>query len=130
MLVLLPLRGWLGDAMAMQQMGQAGPPSVAAAPHAMAAMTDSAAPAHDGQQRAMHADCPGHAGVPDTPADGTQHGSADCATCAACQLCHTVGLMLLPPQFAAVPSAAGRPQGHAPHFSSAERAPGDKPPIA
>lgn len=130
MLVLLPLRGWLGDAMALERMGQAWQPSLPAATHAMhQRLTGSDAQAHDGQRAALHADCPGHTSAANAPSDDAQHGSADCATCAACQICHAVGLTPIPPQLGAAPVTAGQPQGHVPHFSSAERAAGFKPPI-
>lgn len=129
MIVLLPLRGWVGDVMAMELLGTALQP-----PTAMHAMHDgthgSDAQTHDGQPVALHADCPGHAGTANVPASDAPHAGADCATCSACQICHSVGLTPIPPHIAAIPPAASRPQGHTSHFSSAERTPGFKPPIS
>lgn len=129
MVVLLPLRGWVGDAMAMELLGTALPQ-----PAAMHAMHDgtrgSDAQTDAGQPIALHADCPGHAGAANVPADDAAHASTDCATCSACQICHSVGLTPIVPQLAAAPLTASQPQGHALHFSSAERAPGFKPPIS
>ncbi len=70
LIALLPLRGWVGDAMAV---------TMAASPHAAAALAVAddcphAAAAHVGQDAGQH---PGHpdAGHAHTPADAGEHGT-------------------------------------------------------
>ena len=128
MIALLPLRGWVGDAMAMELI----PARMVA--HALQADESMPAPAHHGAMGAagmaapppMHADCPGHAGAPDE----AQPKAADCSTCTACQICHAVALTPFFPHLAPAPLPANRPLAATHHFASAERAPGFKPPIS
>lgn len=114
MIVLLPLRGWVGDAMAMEM-------------EMMAPATAQAEPASDMHtDMAMMDDCPGHAAAH----DGAQAKTVDCNTCTVCQICHAVALTPSVPYLAPAPLPASRPPAVAPHFASAERAPGFKPPIS
>ena len=114
-IVLLPLRGWSGDAMML------APVQSAAAGHAMHATPS--ADAHD-----MHA---AHA-----PMDaGATHDSTDSlhaahTTCDTCQFCHSVAVTAWPevPMPAAAP--AHGPIAGAMRFASAEAAQGFKPPIS
>lgn len=136
MIALLPLRGWVGDAMAMEMMASALNHHAENATDFVApgAETTGAKTGFDAPTRDMaHADCPGHAAMAsgsDTPANSQHHAdAADCATCAACQICHTVALTPIPLQIASAGQPAGQPQTASPHFASAERAPGFKPPI-
>jgi len=110
MIVLLPVRGWLGDAMAMEM-----------TQHALHAGTAATAMAPDCHGAA--AQSPDETSPPAASHDG-------CGTCTACQVCHTVALadVLL-----------ARPARGAPHvlapapatgFISAEPARGFKPPIS
>lgn len=136
MIALLPLRGWVGDAMAMEMMASALDHRVESASYFIASHADSTSPEAQFNAQPMdmvHADCPGHATMAssgNTPADSQHHAdAADCATCAACQICHTVALTPIPLQIAAAVLPAGQPQTSSPHFASAERTPGFKPPI-
>jgi hypothetical protein len=119
MIVLLPVRGWMGDAMAAQMLaqkllGQASSATVA---------TEGAA--HDS---VMH-DCPGHgAEAGSTEAPQTEKLNADCGTCSACQVCHSS---------ACLGSASALPLLKAPHasprsgpmtFASVDPLAGFKPP--
>lgn len=132
MIALLPLRGWVGDAMAMELMVATLQPTenatdlIAHNPN-----KTRAEPGFDTQTEAMHhTECPGHAAMPDTPADSQHHADgADCATCAACQICHTMALTPMTLQITSTALPAGLPQASSHHFASAERAPGFKPPI-
>ncbi|PHM20621.1 MAG: hypothetical protein CK604_06805 [Curvibacter sp. PD_MW3] len=136
MIALLPLRGWVGDAMAVEMVASAlNDTEIAtdfAAPHA-----DNTRPEaeYHAQATAMaHADCPGHTAMmtsSDSPADDMQHPvhAADCATCAACQICHTVALTPVAWHIGTYALPAVQPQASSHHFASAERAPGFKPPI-
>lgn len=127
-IVLLPLRGWLGDAMMLAPVQQA------TAGHAMHAMADGAVATHT-----MHAmpsaDAPDmhaahaamdHAPTHDTPDSG--HGAH--TTCDTCQFCHSVAVTAWPevPLPAAAPARA--PVASAMRFASAEAAQGLKPPIS
>lgn len=120
MIALLPVRGWLGDAMA-----------VGMALHDMASSASVAHGQGDGHARqgrtdsdnAAHADCLEHS----APADA---GHSSCTQCSACDVCHSVALALNP---APIPPAGFQasmrpPTGAA--FVSAEPQPGFKPPIA
>lgn len=82
MVLLLPLRGWMGVAMAGEMLQQhlAVPAQVAAMP---------AEAAHD---------CDGHHAAGEAAAEEAQAGTqpeSDCPTCAYCQACSSV--VLLPP---------------------------------
>ena len=105
MIALLPLRGWVGDAMAMEM---------------------AAADANAGN--IVQAECPGHAALP--LQDGDSPTPAHGESCSACQICHSVALtaMLAPMPSVSMPAAA--PRTAAPLFTSAERAAGFKPPIS
>lgn len=129
MIVLLPLRGWAGDAMATQMASaEIAIESGAAGSHKTRATAsfDHKNPVVE----SLHA-------MPDCHEQMASHGSTDnaanddhCGTCQACQACHTVALS---------PSAMGmtlsfmspllRPT-HASAFTSAASALGQKPPIA
>lgn len=123
MIALLPLRGWVGDAMAMEL----APSRMAA--HALPTAEPAQGPHHGAMAAAgmaAPADCPGHAAAQDE----TQPKAADCNTCTACQSCHAVALTPSFPHLAPAPLPANRPLAAAHHFASAERAPGFKPPIS
>jgi len=127
-IVLLPLRGWLGDAMMLAPMQQAS------AGHAMHAMAESAVATHtmhaaqSADTHDMHA---AHAAM-DAGAthDGTDSPHAAHTTCDTCQFCHSVAVTAWPevPMPAAAPAHV--PIGDAMRFASAEAAQGFKPPIS
>lgn len=126
-IVLLPLRSWIGDAMAMELTGRALQPTAAQALPAPAAAHGSAD---------MHAECPDHPqrmaphpGAGDAASGAVAHDGADCATCAVCQICHGAALTPQTLSLAAPAVPTGRPQPTEHGFASAERAPGFKPPI-
>lgn len=117
MITLLPLRSWVGDVMAMEQVS-------AAMGHA-----HGAAPSADHHDRAP---CQGHDGGPHaTPAmdHDSPHADGDCASCTACQICHAVALAGMPTPALATALPASAPHTQAVLHASAERAPGFKPPI-
>jgi len=127
LIALLPLRGWVGDAMATQmaagqlqhQQKQAAIP----AEHGHEALDT----AHDGH----HAETPALHDCADQTADGGSH-SADghCETCAACQACHTVALSLAAANLMPVFSTPTLPRQAADSFASADTALRQKPPIS
>jgi hypothetical protein len=129
MLVLLPLRGWMGDVMAI---GMAGAPhtSAGAAPQSHAAHGEHGVAAeleleaHVHAAAAMQHDCPEHAVA---LSDGPQ---ADCTTCAFCQICHSPALSEIAVLASAHVLASFAPAAIAAHFASADPAQGQKPPIS
>ena len=113
LILLLPLRGWVGDAMAAQMLQQ----SVHAA--AQPAAEANAHPGHDCDHQGTDANevqaaqpAPGH----------------DCPTCASCQVCSAVALW--PPLLtvASTPLHQQAPEAAPTSFTSAEPALAFKPP--
>lgn len=121
LIVLLPLRGWVGDAMAT---GVPAPPVHAmqniASPQDMALASGAFSHKNAGQA----APCADHATA------ATPGGDTPCKSCPACDICHSVAHA--PPVLPALPVlTAGAPL--APPLlqpASAERAAGFKPPIS
>lgn len=126
LILLLPLRGWVGDAMAIQ-MALPGQhlPAAGAMPHA----DGDSGPAHTLARSVAQAaadDCGGHADAQQT---GDAMDATHCEACAMCQSCHTVAV--LQPQ-ALLAAAQVSPLSPAPimqAFASADRALFLKPPI-
>lgn len=126
LIILLPLRGWVGDAMAMQM---ALPGQHVQTSGAMLHASGNTDPAHShGSAVALAAtdDCGGHTTVQDA---GNAMDTAHCEACTMCQTCHTVAMLLVPELLAVTPvSPPSRPAAmHG--FASAERALVLKPPI-
>jgi hypothetical protein len=158
MIALLPLRGWVGDAMATQMavhtLHQAGiesssvpsSPASQPAPEAIAIKTIAASAGitwatgtsdhHSGanQPAAMPPDCQEHAAAMTTDGASTNLASTDasgaCPDCAFCQACHTVALTGAEPNLAPSAHPSALPQPTAAQFASAEAALGQKPPIS
>lgn len=130
MIVLLPLRGWISDAMAtgiVTAQVQQQTASKMVAPHVheagMQAHQDTEVVVAAASQTA--ADCSGHASGVDDHADNTH-----CNSCSVCQACHTV---VLSPEAADVIIAFNPrtlPRAVVAQFVSAEAALGQKPPIS
>ena len=131
MIALLPLRVWLGNAMAMQNM--AGPgntiENIAVSAYPIRAGTifylnseTLAGPCHEAASVA------GQASDVTPSTDSAAH--SDCTQCSTCQLCHSVALSsvsrLLP--LLALPTQAL--QSSPTRFASVARAPHLKPPIS
>lgn len=120
LIALLPLRGWVGEAMAGEMLGQ----------HVAAASATQAQ-----QAKAVLHDCTGHEAAASNGSDAdkqqeTQSASGDCPTCASCQVCSTVVLSM---DTARVPAAAFGSTlvpRMGTRFASAEPAPAFKPPIS
>ncbi len=132
MIALLPIRGWLGDAMAVE-MVRHSLPTVASLVSETSSSGAMAAEAHC--HGAMGADSSMDAMADPTGShDSSNDNGADhqgCGTCTACQVCHTVALGGMPPLIDTVHSAPqAPPAAHATRFASAEPAPGLKPPIS
>lgn len=126
LIALLPLRGLVGDAMAMQMLAPAG--------HAMDG-AEAAAPAHGHDDLPTQAaddagPCPGHMAQAPDDAAPTHAGTAECGTCTACQICHTVALAVRDVPEAALAVAPSPPRAGGERFASVTPAPGLKPPIS
>ncbi|MFS2032960.1 hypothetical protein ACEN8I_02940 [Polaromonas sp. CT11-55] len=129
LIALLPLRGWMGDAMATQMAaGQIQhhqqTHAAAQANHVHEAM-DAAHADHPTETQALH-DCM------DQAANDASHSNDDghCETCAACQACHTVALSPVAPGLMPHFSAPALPRSAADPFASADAALRQKPPIS
>jgi hypothetical protein len=144
MIALLPLRGWVGDAMATQMavhsLLQTGIESASnQQPHeadatetiAAGARNTAAAGSFDhhaaAAQGAMPADCLEHGGATDLASKDSGSGCPDCAFC---QACHTVAMIAAEPNLSPSAPPSALPQPAAARFASAEAAPGQKPPIS
>lgn len=113
LIVLLPLRGWMGEAMAAQMAAQSHAPAGAAA-HTAAG------------------DCAGHHADAEAAAPSVLQGSQQAmeAGCAACQACSTMALAFSHAPIPAPVFGTAPPVQSAVIFASAEPAPADKPPIS
>lgn len=116
MIVLLPLRGWAGDAMAAEMSAR----QVQNA--AVAVASQGQAPHHE----AAHDDCAGHALDPQA---GPAAQDADCPTCAMCQACSALALVSFAADTGAAAPGQQHPSGAFARFASADEARGFKPPI-
>lgn len=129
LIALLPLRGWVGDAMALQDIAAEPETTVVSAnkdhPTAVEApfSQENGASAMTGR---LHAAC--HETGVAAPTEGLQTGHA--AQCNACQICHSAAVSpdLSLPAAPTLPTAA--PVFKATAVTSATPAPGLKPPIS
>ena len=137
MIALLPLRGWVGDAMATQmaaahaQHRQHGAADDAATKTIAASAHHMGAESHLGHEEmppeasmVMH-DCAGQ-----TPDSAPQSSDTGCDSCAACQACHTVALSLAAPDHSPVFQGRSLLRPAPDQFASADAALGQKPPIS
>lgn len=123
-ILLLPLRGWLGDAMALEAVQS--PHVTMNATHDMTGMDDMAAKAT--MATGMHH---GHTAPTASDAHDSDPTQPDCqGTCTACQLCHSVAMTVWPdaPVFSEAPRQL--PVFRPSTFASAVPAHGFKPPIS
>lgn len=139
MIVLLPLRGWIGDAMATQMGTQAvllisTQPSTEqqVAPEIIAAHAHkSGAGGHFHAEMAeevtpVQADCADHLRGDTTASAAAPH----CESCTMCQACHTVAIETSLMDSAVFSFSPGVPRFVASRFASADRTLGLKPPIS
>lgn len=122
LIVLLPLRGWMGDAMAAGMLAQQ---TYAMQSIAETAYTTLASGTLEHHSADAAAPCADHAAAPSSPGDGKP-----CSSCPACDICHSVAHA--PPMLIPLPThIAGAPQP-LPLLqpASAERTAGFKPPIS
>jgi hypothetical protein len=146
MIALLPLRGWMGDAMATQMAAHAASQAVAKVAETGQEAASAASTADGSQDMAASATQAHHAAASadiDMPPDCISHGmqasddergSSDntdgCANCTVCQACHTVALTVTGPTTGAAVQVAVPLSTYAAQFASAEPVTGQKPPIS
>jgi hypothetical protein len=122
LVLLLTLRGWVGDAMAGQMLHQrAAPVAAQAVDQHQHAHSDATAQGHG------H-DCDQHAQAPAATGGAQPQSGTDCSTCASCQMCSSVGLA--PPLAVEAPTGFSQPvpQTVQRTYASAEPALAFKPP--
>ncbi len=131
LILLLPLRGWIGEAMAGEMLARHIAVAAAAADgHAGHHAHEAHAHEHAPAAHAPDHDCAGHA-QPDVMADaGTPLPDAGCNTCASCQVCSSVALGFDVPAMPVIEFGHTPPSARLPHFASAELRLGRKPPIS
>lgn len=132
LIVLLPLRSGMGDAMAMQ-MASGGSGAPAAAVHGATGAHHPEDPASEAHHRPVHDVAPSAVALGDCAdhgASGAPDASVHCQTCTFCQACHAVAIALTPPELAATRPADPLPFVGEHRFASAERARWLKPPIS
>lgn len=116
LVLLLPLRAWLGEAMAGEMLHL---PAAAVAGHA------AETPAHG---HGPHADCAEHAHASEVKPDAKPAFDPDCRTCASCQACSAVALAPELPVRTTASFSHPQPQAVPLAFSSAEPHLAFKPP--
>jgi hypothetical protein len=128
MLVLLPLRGWVGEAMAMQMLAQHlnAIQTIATTAHEISANgtldAEIQAKCHEAGHGASHA-------ADANPADADP-STSHCGTCPLCQMCHSVAA---PAPFSAMPIPwlpHAQPTTGPARFASAPTTFALKPPIS
>lgn len=123
MIALLPIRGWVGDAMAAQMLADR---MEAAAVQALPVQ------AQPGDAQAAHEECPGHAAQAQAPDAQPQPPATHeaCASCVTCQVCSSAALAVSRLEAQAHPIPHARPDAGSAAFASAEAVPVLKPPIS
>ena len=130
MIALLPLRGWVSDAMAtsmvtaqVQQHGTIKTIATNAHDAWTNAQKDARTAVVDAQQ--ADGDCVEH-----TAGDVNHEADAHCNACSACQACHAVALSLVAAHMTTASNPRTLPRAAVAQFVSAERALDQKPPIS
>lgn len=130
LMLMLALRGLMGDAMAMGMVAPVMP--AAMAEHHASSMADHTDMAPDHVMAASsHCDTGQQAGQHSDPSDHSQHDPAQHgSSCSACGICHSAVDLFNGAGFAALPAPSlARASGSAP-FASALLAQASKPPIS
>lgn len=135
LIALLPLRGWVGDAMATQmaagQMQHSQKTQKTAIKTVASHAHGAGATGHFDHEetaqtpQAAEPDCAGHSTGSDTHA-----ANGHCESCAACQACHTVALSLMRPDLSPAIQSLTLTRPVTDPFASADVALRHKPPIS
>ncbi len=127
MIALLPLRGWVGDAMAGQMLQQ----QLAAINSEAADVDFTSGSGSFNASVALHGqDCEGHMGGMDHSASMGDMAASDCVTCPSCQVCHGFVLVMPLPATSLTVHPQTAPAVRGETFASAEAVQGFKPPIS
>lgn len=138
MLTLLPLRGWMGDAMAtsmaVAELQAAASPKNAMHSVASQASNTRASTGFDAENTSNHAvsavsavsDCAGHAAAAVADSGDADH----CTPCSACGACHSASMSSPDPVWAAAVHGSTPVIWPADAFLSADAAATQKPPIS
>ena len=128
MIALLPLRGWVGDAMAVDMAMQQVLMTKSSASSATLAGFDAAST----HASAMPEDCPMNVQSKDgRSVEGDEPGeTASACNCNSCELCLALASLNLPTLATAVFTPYAEPPSRGTRFSSAERVFNLKPPIS
>lgn len=147
MVLLLPLRGWMGDAMATgMATGQLTAPHSSPSLPTLNAIKNiaahahgrlSSAPVHTEKMTAsmagaeiLVAQAPAHHDCNIPVADSTDTVGIDCGACSSCQACHTVALSPTVMKSLAPSNPTAQPDAITDSFASADTALSQKPPIS
>jgi hypothetical protein len=114
MLALLPLRGWMGEAMATEM----------AAITLIASKASNTPAIAELHSKIIKSDCEMHAGM---TKDNSESESKQ--SCTHCQACHATGLVTTVEIISYSSIHFSQPQAFSSHFASANIALGQKPPI-
>ena len=131
MIVMLPLRGWIGDAMAMEvtQPGLIASSSIASMHHSTLDSSHFYAKTVANPVRGVGSHCE-DLGAGEAAAAGADGAAQAHGNCGACSVCHAVALQLWTVVPAGIPSVSPPPATMAESFASAEPRPARKPPIS
>lgn len=125
-IVMLPVRGWMGDTMALSMAGiQRDAAAVQAPERQITGADEDCAGMSTASMAAMALTAEAEATAGDALSD-----SGHCESCANCQACSTVGLATDTVTTAAPALGQISPVGALPHFASADPQRGQKPPIS
>lgn len=133
MIVLLPLRGWMGDAMATEMvLAQLQPTQYA--PKTIASNNDGTNTGahfhHESGANVTAQEAPfSHDCAEPASDDASQTKNAYCESCSACQVCHMLVLTPVTADLNALFSAGTRQHAASTPFASAEAVLDQKPPI-
>lgn len=137
LMVLLPLRGWTGDAMATDM-------AVSGAAQQIHQTTNAAAKADSHQGHEGHSNHAAHETLTEVTASTTDclihadcdqthnagHSAGDCESCSACQACHNVPLLVDSDELKSRVNSLWTPTEAVDPFASADAAHDQKPPIS
>jgi hypothetical protein len=125
MMVLLPLRGWTGDAMATDMAVNIAAQKM----HQETSTSQKGDAHHEPQAHEEHSD---HAAHDQGHGDdhSADHNAGTCESCSACQACHTVALLVTSDALKPILNTLWTPSELADPYASADAALDQKPPIS
>lgn len=131
MIALLPLRGWMGDAMATEMaLAQLQSTAKIMASHAHGTSAGADFYHAAGAPEAVQEGPVAHDCAEPASDDAFHAGIAYCGSCAACQACHTLALLPMAADLNNLVSERTLPRAASTPFASAEAALDQKPPIS